>query len=74
MFSNMVRGGKFYVDRSADAVKQGRHDEALADLELAVSFFPDSAQLAQLMQLVKEKKTRVAVRAAAADLPTDTTK
>ncbi len=73
MYADMVRGGKFYVDRSAAAVKEGRHDEALADLELAVSFFPDSAKLAELKELVRQKRSRVAIRTSTNALPVDET-
>jgi hypothetical protein len=71
MYSQKVRGGKFFVDRSADAVQAGNHDDALADLEIAVSFFPDSAQLAQLLELVKQKREKGRVKSATTRPPSE---
>lgn len=69
MYSMHVRGGKFYIDRSADALQEGRHDEALDDLRIARSFFPDNPKLRQLIKLVKAKKAKNAVKESAARLP-----
>lgn len=69
MYSTAVRSGKFYIDRSADALQAGRHDDALEDLRIAQSFFPDNAKLRQLIKLVKAKKAKANVQASASRLP-----
>lgn len=69
MYSMHVRGGKFYIDRSADALQEGRHDDALDDLRIARSFFPDNAKLRQLIKLVKAKKAKAAIRTSSSRLP-----
>jgi hypothetical protein len=69
MYTMHVRNGKFYIDRSADALQAGRHDDALADLRIARSFFPDNAKLRQLIKLVKAKKAKAKVAQSASRLP-----
>ena len=58
LYSVHVRSGKFYIDRSADSLQEGRYDEALGDLRIALSFYPDNDKLRQLIKLVRVKRAK----------------
>lgn len=58
MYAARVRHGKLYTERAADVLQQGLYEEALADLEIAKSFFPDNPKLEHLIKLVHVKMRR----------------
>ncbi len=55
MYAVRVRHGKLYTERAADVLQRGDYKEALADLNIARSFFPDNEKLPQLIRLIRTK-------------------
>lgn len=58
MYAVKVRHGKLFTERAAEVLQSGDYPEAMADLEIARSFFPDNEKLTQLIRLVKTKMQR----------------
>lgn len=58
MYSVRVHGGKLFTDRAAQYLQEGHYREALQDLAIARSFFPENEKLNQLIKLVKVKRAR----------------
>lgn len=55
MYAVRVRHGKLFTERAAEVLQRGDYSEALADLTIARSFFPDNEKLPQLIRLVRMK-------------------
>lgn len=55
LYAQRVRNGKMFTDRAAAALQEGHYREALQDLAIARSFFPENEKLTQLMRLIKSK-------------------
>jgi hypothetical protein len=55
LYAQRVRGGKLFTDRAAASLQEGHYREALQDLAIARSFFPENEKLTQLMRLIKSK-------------------
>jgi hypothetical protein len=55
LYAQRVKNGKLFTDRAAQSLQEGRHKEALQDLTIARSFFPENEKLVQLVRLVRSK-------------------
>jgi hypothetical protein len=58
MFAVRVQNGKHFTDSASEALQEGRYTDALQDLTIARSFFPDNEKLEQLIQIVKSKRDK----------------
>jgi hypothetical protein len=55
MYAVRVKHGKFFTDRAAEFLQHGQYENALADLKIAQSFFPDNEKLPALLKMVKAR-------------------
>ena len=58
MYTVRVRHGKLFTERAAETLQSSNYEEAMADLMIARSFFPDNEKLPQLIRLIRMKMKR----------------
>jgi hypothetical protein len=69
MYASRVRHGKLFTERAAEVLQQSKYEDALADLSIARSFFPDNEKLPQLIRLVRKKMQQNPTTLASGGLP-----